>query len=168
MRRAPRWAIWPGLQQRKHSRKPAAGLERRAGVCNPLNTNAQASLTAFEQVGLVHMLAEPNLTAVSGETAKFLAGGEFPIPAARDNNGNITVDYKQFGVGLSFTPVVLSSGLISLQISTEVSQLSSAGSYQIGAGHQCPDGAGPSRAPRLNDSRTAVGRHLRHCRPDAA
>ena len=103
------------------------------GVCN-VNTNAQASLSALEQVGLVHMLAEPNLTAVSGETAKFLAGGEFPIPAARDNNGNITVDYKQFGVGLSFTPVVLSSGMISLQISTEVSQLTSAGSYQIGSG----------------------------------
>jgi pilus assembly protein CpaC len=103
------------------------------GTCS-INTNAQASLSAFEQVGLVHMLAEPNLTAVSGETAKFLAGGEFPIPAARDNNGNITVDYKQFGVGLSFTPVVLSSGMISLQISTEVSQLTTAGSYQIGSG----------------------------------
>src|SRR6202012_1537056 len=103
------------------------------GTCN-LNTNAEAAISAMEQVGLVHMLAEPSLTAVSGETARFLAGGEFPIPAARDNNGNITVDYKQFGVGLSFTPVVLSSGNISLQISTEASELTSTGSYQIGTG----------------------------------
>ena len=74
---------------------------------------------ALEQVGLVHLLAEPNLTAVSGETAKFLAGGEFPVPVAKDNQGNVTVDFKTFGVGLSFTPVVLSPSRISLQISTE-------------------------------------------------
>ena len=54
------------------------------------------------------MLAEPNLTAVSGETAKFLAGGEFPVPVGRDQQGNVTIEFKQFGVGLSFTPVVLS------------------------------------------------------------
>jgi pilus assembly protein CpaC len=113
---------------------PLTVLNTTGGTCSPINTNAQAALNALEQVGLVHMLAEPNLTAVSGETAKFLAGGEFPIPVARDNNGNITVDYKQFGVGLSFTPVVLSSGNISLQISTEVSELTSTGSYQIGQG----------------------------------
>ncbi len=98
------------------------------------NNNAQGILNALESVGLVHMLAEPNLTAVSGETARFLAGGEFPIPVSRDRDGNITVDYKQFGVGLSFTPVVLSSGRISLQISTEVSEITSAGAYQIGSG----------------------------------
>jgi pilus assembly protein CpaC len=104
------------------------------GTCSPLNTNAQATLNALEQVGLAHLLAEPNLTAVNGETARFLAGGEFPIPVSRDRDGNITVDYKQFGVGLSFTPVVLSSGRISLQISTEVSELTSTGSYQVGFG----------------------------------
>jgi len=103
------------------------------GNC-PINTDLQGTVNLLEQVGLVHLLAEPNLTAVSGETARFLAGGEFPIPVARDRDGNITVDYKQFGVGLSFTPVVLSSGRISLQISTEVSELTSTGSYQIGAG----------------------------------
>jgi pilus assembly protein CpaC len=93
--------------------------------------NLQGAVKALEQVGLVHILAEPNLTAVSGETAKFLAGGEFPVPAARDRDGNITVDYKQFGVGLSFTPVVLGPGRISLQLSTEVSELSSLGAYSI-------------------------------------
>jgi pilus assembly protein CpaC len=93
--------------------------------------NLQGAVKALEQVGLVHILAEPNLTAVSGETAKFLAGGEFPVPVARDRDGNITVDYKQFGVGLSFTPVVLGPGRISLQLSTEVSELSSLGAYSI-------------------------------------
>ena len=69
-------------------------------------------------------LAEPTLTAVSGESAKFLAGGEFPVPAGVDQNGKVIVAFKTYGVGLGFTPVVLSGGRISLKISTEVSQLS--------------------------------------------
>ena len=93
--------------------------------------NAQGVLKALEQVGLVHMLAEPNLTAVSGETAKFLAGGEFPVPASRDRDGNVTVVFKQFGVGLSFTPVVLSPGRISIQLSSEVSELTNTGSFLL-------------------------------------
>ena len=101
--------------------------------CSSAN-NAQGILSALEQVGLVHMLAEPNMTAVNGETAKFRAGGEFPVPVSRDRDGNITVDYKQFGVGLSFTPVVLSPGRISIQLSTEVSSLSSIGAYQLNGG----------------------------------
>jgi pilus assembly protein CpaC len=88
-------------------------------------------MKALEQVGLVHMLAEPNLTAVSGETAKFLAGGEFPVPVSRDRDGNITVEFKQFGVGLSFTPVVLAPGRISLQLSSEVSELTNTGSFLL-------------------------------------
>jgi pilus assembly protein CpaC len=96
--------------------------------------NAQGVLKALEQVGLVHMLAEPNLTAVSGETAKFLAGGEFPVPVSRDRDGNVTVEFKQFGVGLSFTPVVLSPGRISLQLSSEVSELTNTGSFNLGGG----------------------------------
>src|SRR6202012_2252377 len=93
--------------------------------------NSQGILNALEQVGLVHMLAEPNLTAVSGETAKFLAGGEFPVPASRDRDGNVTVEFKEFGVGLSFTPVVLSESRISLQVSTEVSELTNIGSFSL-------------------------------------
>jgi pilus assembly protein CpaC len=93
--------------------------------CDP----AQATVKALERVGLLHTLAEPNMTAVSGETAKFLAGGEFPVPASRDRDGNITIEFKQFGVGLSFTPVVLSSGRISVQLSTEVSELSTSGAF---------------------------------------
>jgi pilus assembly protein CpaC len=92
---------------------------------------ADATLKALERVGLLHTLAEPNLTAVSGETAKFLAGGEFPVPASRDRDGNVTVVFKQFGVGLSFTPVVLSPGRISLQISSEVSELTNTGAFTL-------------------------------------
>ena len=101
------------------------------GTCTVSPNNLQGTIQALEQVGLVHTLAEPNLTAVSGETAKFLAGGEFPIPVAKDNQGNITVEFKQFGVGLSFTPVVLSSGRISLQVSTEVSELTNTGAFTL-------------------------------------
>jgi pilus assembly protein CpaC len=101
----------------------------------PITSNQSAGiLQALEQVGLVHMLAEPNLTAVSGETAKFLAGGEFPVPTGHDLYGNITVEYKQFGVGLAFTPVVLSAGRISLQISTEVSELTNTGALTESGG----------------------------------
>ena len=92
---------------------------------------AESQLKAFERVGLVRTLAEPNLTAVSGESAKFLAGGEYPIPVAQDAQGRITVDYKPFGVGLGFTPVVLSSGRIALKISTEVSELTSTGAFTL-------------------------------------
>jgi pilus assembly protein CpaC len=98
------------------------------GACTFQNP-AEASFKALEQVGLMHTLAEPNLTAVSGETAKFLAGGEFPVPTSRDQYGNITVTFKQFGVGLSFTPVVISQGRISLQISSEVSELTDVGAF---------------------------------------
>ncbi len=88
-------------------------------------------LRALERNGLLRTLAEPNLTAVSGETAKFLAGGEFPIPVGRDDNG-ITIEFKEFGVGLTFTPVVLDEGRISLKIATEVSELTNAGAFTLG------------------------------------
>ena len=101
--------------------------------CNGPN-NVQGALQALDQIGLVHILAEPNLTAVSGETARFLAGGEFPVPAGRDQQGNVSVSFKEFGVGLSFTPVVLSAGRISLQISTEVSELTNTGAFTLTGG----------------------------------
>ena len=133
--------------------------------------NAQGILNALEQVGLVHMLAEPNLTAVSGETAKFLAGGEFPVPAGRDQQGNISIEFKQFGVGLSFTPVVISPGRISLQLSTEVSELTNTGAFTLqganGLGHRRHHPR-PVGAPRRDHGGIALGRQLRHRRPDAA
>ncbi len=86
----------------------------------------QTVLRALESDGLLHTLAEPNLTAISGETANFLAGGEFPIPVAQQL-GTISVEFKKFGIGLAFTPVVMSEGRISLKVSTEVSELSNQG-----------------------------------------
>ena len=85
--------------------------------------SVQAMIKAFERTGMVRVLAEPNLTAVSGEAAKFLAGGEFPVPVSRDRDGNVQIEFKPFGVGLGFTPIVLSEGRISLRISTEVSEI---------------------------------------------
>lgn len=79
-------------------------------------------IDALESKGLARSLAEPNLTALSGETASFLAGGELPIPVAEED-GQVTVEYKEFGVRLSFTPVVLGSGLINLTLEPEVSQV---------------------------------------------
>jgi pilus assembly protein CpaC len=111
------------------------------GQCVGGRNNVAGSLKALETVGLVHMLAEPNLTAVSGETAKFLAGGEFPVPASRDRDGNVTVTFKQFGVGLSFTPVVMAEDRISLQISTEVSELTNTGAFTL-QGSSTTDGNG--------------------------
>jgi pilus assembly protein CpaC len=100
----------------------------------PGPNNVQGVLNALEQAGLMHTLAEPNLTAVSGETAKFLAGGSFPVPSGRDQQGNISIIFKDFGVGLSFTPVVLSDRRISLQLSTEVSELTNTGAFTLAGG----------------------------------
>jgi pilus assembly protein CpaC len=82
------------------------------------------------------LLAEPNLTALSGETASFLAGGEFPIPVSQGNNA-VTIEYKQYGVGLAFTPIVLGDGRISMRVRPEVSQLSDAGAVTV-AGFRVP------------------------------
>jgi pilus assembly protein CpaC len=101
-----------------------------------------ATLQAMEQAGVIHTLAEPNLTAISGETATFLAGGEFPIlngyscSATSSTPGAPTtcqpaIEFKKFGVSLNFTPIVLSEGRISLKVMTEVSDLSSNNSLTI-------------------------------------
>jgi pilus assembly protein CpaC len=80
-------------------------------------------LSALEEENLVNTLAEPNLTAVSGEQAGFLAGGEFPVPVGRDQVGNLVIEFREFGVSLNFRPVVMSDKRISLQMNTEVSAL---------------------------------------------
>jgi pilus assembly protein CpaC len=81
-----------------------------------------AIINALETKGVARALAEPNLVALSGDTASFLAGGEYPIPVP-GTLGSITVDYKRYGVGLAFTPTVLGDGLINMKIEPEVSQL---------------------------------------------
>lgn len=88
------------------------------------------TLDLAENDGLVSILAEPNLTALSGETASFLAGGEFPVPVSQAL-GAVTIEYKQYGVGLAFTPIVLADGRISMRVRPEVSELSTEGSIRL-------------------------------------
>ncbi len=91
-----------------------------------------AMVQALERAGVLRTLAEPTLTAISGETAKFLAGGEFPVPIAQDNN-TLTIEWKPFGINVSFKPVVMTEGRISLNISAEVSEISSEGAIAVGS-----------------------------------
>jgi len=95
-----------------------------------LGLNILSSLDIAAQDGLVSILAEPNLTALSGETASFLAGGEFPIPVSQ-SLGAVTIEYKQYGVGLAFTPIVLGDGRISMRVRPEVSELSNSGAVTL-------------------------------------
>ena len=94
--------------------------------------SVSVAVRALERQGLLRVLAEPTLSAISGESAKFLAGGEFPIPAGRDQDGNIIIEYKEFGVGLGITPVVMSGERISLRVSSEVSELSDENQITLG------------------------------------
>ena len=111
--------------------RPLVGEQRRCsvvGIAKGLPT-VQATVRAMESAGVVRTLAEPNLTAISGESATFIAGGEFPIPAGYSCDPvthvcTTQISYKKFGISLNFTPVVLSEGRISLRVMTEVSELS--------------------------------------------
>lgn len=100
------------------------------GGFNQGSTGIDAVIDALDQNGLVNILAEPNLTAMSGETASFLAGGEFPI-LVPGQNGTVTIEFKQFGVALAFTPVILAGGRISMRVRPEVSQITTTGQVQI-------------------------------------
>jgi pilus assembly protein CpaC len=99
----------------------ATTIEGTASNLGPIGS-LDVTLNMLEQQNLAKSLAEPNLVTVSGEVANILVGGETPIPAAQDNN-TITIEFKPFGVALSFLPVVLDSGRISLKVGTEVSAL---------------------------------------------
>jgi pilus assembly protein CpaC len=95
-----------------------------------LGMDLLGTLNLGEQTGLVHTLAEPSLTALSGETSTFLAGGEFPIPISQ-TLGTVTIEYKQYGVGLAFSPIVLEDGRIQMRVRPEVSELSNEGSIRL-------------------------------------
>ncbi len=92
--------------------------------------NLGIALDALETEGYLSTLAEPNLTTLSGETASFLAGGEFPVPTT-DRNGQRIIQFRRFGVQLEFTPIVLSENLINLRVTPEVSQLTNLGAVVI-------------------------------------
>ncbi|MEH6526716.1 MAG: type II and III secretion system protein family protein [Sneathiella sp.] len=103
--------------------RPTTGTQGYAGYQDD-NVNVNALVDALDEEGLLTVLAEPNLTALSGESAYFLAGGEFPIPVPQED-GAVTVEYKPFGVQLEFTPTIVGEDRINLQVKPEVSQLSS-------------------------------------------
>ncbi|MGV7241300.1 type II and III secretion system protein family protein [Caballeronia sp. M23-90] len=101
------------------------------GAFKTNNVDIRALVDALNQEGLLTVLAEPNLVALSGQTASFLAGGEFPIPVSQ-TNGAISVEFKQFGVKLDFTPTVLNDHRISLKVRPEVSQIDTSVSVTTG------------------------------------
>ena len=108
---------------------PVFGSPLNASGITATYRGVTATLRAMERAGVIRTLAEPNLTAISGESANFLAGGEFPIPSGftcdpKTLNCQTQIQYKKFGVGLNFTPVVMAEGRISLKVLTEVSELS--------------------------------------------
>lgn len=119
-------ALLPGT-----SVSPAAIGSTLAGAGTLFGLNILAALDLGEQIGLVTTLSQPNLTALSGETADFLAGGEFPIPLSQ-GLGSTTIEFKKYGVSLAYTPTVLANGRISLRVRPEVSELSAQGAVTIG------------------------------------
>ena len=106
-------------------------------ICRRAAHPTDVAINALEQKGIARSLAEPNLVALSGDTASFLAGGEYPIPVA-GSFGQITVDYKKYGVGLAFTPTVLSRGLINMKIEPEVSQIDTTHTVAVANGISVP------------------------------
>jgi pilus assembly protein CpaC len=107
-------------------------LSDSAGLLGAVRNNTSLVVDAERRDGLIKVLAEPNIVAISGQEASFLAGGKIFIPVARENNATggvtITLEEKEFGVGLKFTPVVLDGGRIHLKVAPEVSELSQTGS----------------------------------------
>ncbi len=103
-----------------------------AGLGRLLGLDLLGALDLGERSGLVTTLSQPNLTALSGETAEFLAGGEFPIPIPQ-GLGTTAIEYRKFGVSLAYTPTVLANGRISIRVRPEVSELSSQGAITLGS-----------------------------------
>jgi pilus assembly protein CpaC len=92
-------------------------------LSNILGSTLDIEFEALERQGMIRTLANPNLVALSGETANFLAGGEFPIPVGVDLQGRVQIEFKQFGVALAFTPTVLADGMVNLRVAPEVSSI---------------------------------------------
>ncbi len=114
-----------GFQFGLSSLPPVAGINTLFGSGSIGDVSIDVLIDALAEDSLVTILAEPNLTAMSGETASFLAGGEFPIPVDQDDEG-ITIEFKEFGVSLAFTPTLTGRSRISMRVRPEVSQLSTA------------------------------------------
>lgn len=129
--------VYPGTGTRYDFSKLAGTARTALGFAGKVfGLDVLSALDLGERDGQVSTLANPNLSAISGETGSFLAGGEIPIPVSQ-GLGAVSVEYKQYGVSLAYTPTVLNDGRISLRVRPEVSQLSSQGAVTIG-GTQIP------------------------------
>ncbi|MEP2726771.1 type II and III secretion system protein family protein [Roseibium sp.] len=129
----PGGSLGVGVTQPNQSSIPGAELGSTLGFAGQLlGLDIGAALDLAETQGLVTTLAQPNLTALSGETAEFLAGGEFPIPSAQ-GLGTTTIEFKNYGVSLAYTPTVLANGRISIRVRPEVSELSSLNAITVGS-----------------------------------
>ncbi|HEY4250323.1 MAG TPA: type II and III secretion system protein family protein [Roseomonas sp.] len=128
-----RWALGAATSTAVGTVGTAAGSI--AGAFRTGAFSLDAVIDALAQDQLATVLAEPNLTAMSGEVASFLAGGEFPVPVAGGNNSNtVTVTYRSFGVSLAFVPTVMSQGRISLRVRPEVSEITDVGAFTVSNG----------------------------------
>ncbi|NNG05168.1 MAG: type II and III secretion system protein family protein [Inquilinus sp.] len=119
------------LQDRTTGIVPVVGNRSLLAGYRGGNVSINSLIDALETENLIRILAEPSLTALSGETASFLAGGEFPIPSAVSDEGRVTFEFREFGVSLAFTPTVLSEGRISLHVRPEVSELTNNGAVVL-------------------------------------
>ena len=130
-------------------RASTSPIRRKGNVANIagrlFGLDVATALDLAETQGLLHTISEPNLTALSGETASFLAGGEFPIPIS-EGLGNVSIQYKNYGVSLSFTPTVLGDGRISMRVRPEVSELTAEGVSRAEQFPRCR--ASPPAEPR--------------------
>ena len=136
---APGGGVFTGVTEATEGTTVVTGIEGGttiSGLGRFLGLDLAGALDLAERNGLLTTLAQPNLTALSGETAEFLAGGEFPIPISQ-GLGTTAIEYRKFGVSLSYTPTVLANGRISLRVRPEVSELSSQGAVTLD-GFQVP------------------------------
>jgi pilus assembly protein CpaC len=125
----PGWSSTTGFASLKNGSAPFGTI---SGTLISGAYTATLDIRALEEKGLARRLAEPNLVALSGDTASFLAGGEFPFPIQSGIAGQVSIEFKKFGVGLSFTPTVLKDSLINMKIEPEVSELDNTQSVSIG------------------------------------
>lgn len=136
---APDGGVFTGVTEAVEGTSVVTGIEGGttiAGLGRFLGLDLAGALDLAERDGLLTTLSQPNLTALSGETAEFLAGGEFPIPISQ-GLGTTAIEYRKFGVSLAYTPVVLANGRISIRVRPEVSELSSQGAVTLD-GFQVP------------------------------
>ena len=138
------------------------------GASSPGRYDVNSIIDVLAQDRLATIFAEPNLTAQSGETASFLAGGEFPVPVAAQFTGTITIQFKQFGVSLGFVPTVLGPDRVNLRVRPEVSELTDNGAVELPISGGTIRHSGPVGAPGGNHDRARQRPELRHRRPAPA